>query len=83
MIEDKRPFLVAYDYGMGGLWGVIDARSEGEIHAKFPELSILEERPPWMTQERYEEIFHREHHDIDEEDARGLLRAVLADREPH
>ena len=36
-----------------------------------------------MTQERYEEIFHREHHDIDEEDARGLLRAVLADREPH
>ena len=37
MIEDKRPFLVAYDYGMGGLWGVIDARSEGEIHAKFPE----------------------------------------------
>jgi hypothetical protein len=83
MIEDKKPFLVAYDYGMGGLWGVVDARSEGELHAKFPELAIVDERPSWMTQERYDEILRREHHDIDEDDPRGLLRAVVADRGRH
>jgi hypothetical protein len=28
---DKRPYLVGYDYGTGGLWGVMLARSEEEI----------------------------------------------------
>jgi len=27
----KSPFLVVYDYGSGGLWAVIMARSEEEI----------------------------------------------------
>ena len=37
---EKQMFLAAYDYGMGGLWLVLMARSEAEILEKYPELSI-------------------------------------------
>ena len=80
MSDEKILFLIAYDYGMGGLWGAMRARSEGEIKAKYPELGIAHERPPWMTDERYEQICHEELHDIDGA-AWGILNAVLADRE--
>lgn len=36
MAGEKRHFLVAYDYGMGGLWGIMLAKSEDEIKAKYP-----------------------------------------------
>jgi len=49
MEADKKLFLVAYDYGMGGLWGAMLAHSEEEIHAEYPELSVAHERPRWMT----------------------------------
>jgi hypothetical protein len=81
MSESKHPFLVGYDYGMGGLWGVINARSVAEITAKYPELSIVQRRPKWMTIERYGDLLEREQHDIDEPQPWGILVAVLADRQ--
>lgn len=80
MTNEKRLFLVAYDYGMGGLWGSMLARSEAEIKAKYPELGIANERPPWMTDERYEQICNEEQHDIDGAPW-GILNAILTDRE--
>ena len=77
--DDKKLFLVAYDYGTGGLWGAMLARSEDEIHAKYPELGITRERPQWMSDERYEQICQEELHDIDGAPW-GILNAVLADR---
>jgi hypothetical protein len=72
-------FLVAYDYGTGGLWGAMLARSEAEIKSVYPELGIAHERPPWMTDDRYEQICAEELHDIDDKPW-GILEAVLADR---
>lgn len=49
----KKNFLVAYDYGMGGLWGVIRARSAAEINHRFPKLVIVSRRPDWMEAEDF------------------------------
>jgi hypothetical protein len=75
----KQLFLVAYDYGMGGLWGVMRARSEQEIAARYPELAVAHERPAWMSDERFEQLCEQESHDVDGAPW-GILNAVLADR---
>ena len=75
----KHPFLVCYDYGMGGLWGVMMARSEDEIRVKYPELVIVTERPPWMTDEIYQRTLDNETHDIDEAPW-GMLNGLMAAR---
>ena len=48
----KSEYLVAYDYGMGGLWAYVRAESEAEILAAFPELQVVHERPHWMDVKR-------------------------------
>lgn len=78
MDGDKSEFLACYDYGMGGLWGVILARSEEEVTAKYPELVIVAEPPPWMVGEHLERVVSRRY-DIDEE-PHGMLKAVVSDR---
>jgi len=61
----KREFLVAYDYGGGGLRGMMYAEHEEEIHKAYPELGIGEQRPPWMTEERLQELRdQRVHHHV-------------------
>ena len=45
----KHPFLCCYDYGMGGIWLYIHARKPEEITAKYSELKVVQDRPPWMT----------------------------------
>ena len=47
----KRPFLCCYEYGMGGVWVFIRAGTRDEITTKFPQLTVVEERPEWMTPE--------------------------------
>jgi hypothetical protein len=48
---EKRSYLVCYDYGTGGLWAVVLARSAEEIDRDYPELIIVPKRPkprnPW------------------------------------
>lgn len=80
MAADKREFLVCYDYGMGGLWGVFMARTADEITDEYPELVIVAERPKWMSEDDYQGLRDRELHDIDGAPW-GILNAVLADRE--
>ncbi len=77
--DRKSPFLVAYDYGMGGLWGVMLARSADEITRTYPELGIAAEHPAWMSAEEYERLAD-DPYDIDGA-PRGLLDALLADRQ--
>jgi hypothetical protein len=77
----KQDFLIVYDYGSGGLWGVMRARSAEEILARYPELSVESERPDWMTDALMADIKRVETHDIDDE-PQGLLKALLADRRP-
>lgn len=73
-------FLVCYDYGMGGLWGVFLARTADEITGKYPELVVVEEWPKWMTEAVYADLRGRELHELDEVPW-GILNALLADRE--
>jgi hypothetical protein len=77
--DNKHLFLVCYDYGGGGLWGTMMARSESEIRAVYPELVIVNERPKWMTEERYKQLCEEQLHDIDGAPW-GILNALLADR---
>ncbi|MDR1237108.1 MAG: hypothetical protein LBK28_02585 [Propionibacteriaceae bacterium] len=51
--EGKRPFLIGYDYGMGGLWGVMYARSTEEIKDHYPELVVVNEWPKWMDNDEF------------------------------
>ena len=45
----KSRYLVVYDYGMGGVWAYVMARSADEIVSRFPELQLVHERPGWMS----------------------------------
>lgn len=61
-----------------GYWGVMNARSEDEIKAKWPELVVLHQRPSWMTAEDYEN--YEEHpYDIDGA-SYGILNIILNNR---
>ncbi len=78
MSEGRTPFLVGYDYGNGGLWCFVSARSEAEITARYPELLVVHERPRWMSQADYDRLL-TEQQDIDGE-PEGVLAAVVKTR---
>jgi len=63
----KKNFFAVYDYGMGGVWLIINARSKDEITQKYPFLSALESRPDWMTDDVYERIASTRSYDIDDQ----------------
>jgi hypothetical protein len=52
----KRRFFVTYDYGQGDLWAFVDAHSEAEIAAAFPELRVFDPKPPEVSDERFREL---------------------------
>ncbi|GAA2743035.1 hypothetical protein GCM10009868_15290 [Terrabacter aerolatus] len=75
--EDE--FLVCYDYGMGGLWGVLIAPSQVAIRAKYPDLMIADWLPTWMDEaelatKRETPLW------LDDEPPQGLLSALVADQ---
>jgi hypothetical protein len=74
-----REYLVAYDYGMGGLWAVLLAPSADAITATYPELAVAPERPQWIDDDRYDHL-RGEPLWLDDPPS-GILRAVVADRE--
>ena len=67
----KTPFLVVYDYGQGGVWGYVLARSSNQISARFPELTVVDEPPTWMDAAR-----QRKHME-EREDIDGPYHALL------
>lgn len=60
----KQQYLAVYDYGTGGLWGLIKARSQDEIATKYPTLRVVDIRPAWMTDAIYSEIVTHNAFDI-------------------
>jgi hypothetical protein len=71
----KSPYLVVYDYGMGGIRAYVSARSANEIIARFPELQVVRERPGWMSDDDARRL------DLLDIDApTGLLSNLLAGR---
>jgi hypothetical protein len=49
-------FLVVYDYGTGGVWGLALARDRLEIEQQLPQLRVVETRPAWMDDVQLENI---------------------------
>jgi hypothetical protein len=71
-------YLIAYDYGMGGLWAIMIAPSKEAVHKAYPELSVVTRNPAWMTKEHFEKL-RSEPLWLDDPPS-GLLLALLADR---
>ncbi|WP_341910167.1 hypothetical protein [Ferrovibrio terrae] len=55
-----KSFLVAYDFGTGGLWAILNAESKDQITKRFPDLTILEQRPDSMSETDYGRITAQE-----------------------
>ena len=74
----KRRFLVAYDYGQGGVWRLVAAPRAEAITSRFPELQVVEHRPAWMTDEIFKQLEARV---IDVDEPTDLLSDLLRARE--
>ena len=77
----KSRYLVAYDYGQGAVWAYIAAESAKQIHDHFPDFSIVETPPTWMTDGELRELEARMSFDID--NPTGWLAEVLERRRKH
>jgi hypothetical protein len=75
----RKPFLVVYDYGQGGVWAFIVAKSSSEIRTKFPELKVVESPPEWMSERDLEELSKTMTFDLDDRRA-GLLASIITQR---
>ena len=73
---EKRKFLVAYDYGMGGSWLFIYAHSSEEIKSRYPMLNIVESTPEWMTPYIRRQIEETDTYDVNQPPT-GFLLALL------
>jgi hypothetical protein len=75
-MSKKQRVLVCYDYGMGGLWAIINADDAAEVAAKYPWLTVFNQRPPWMSDEEYNDIASSAAFDIDQPLSGWLLTAA-------
>lgn len=57
-------YLVAYDYGSGGLWAIINAPDRDAIENAFPKLTVLDEKPDSMTIADYAKLQAQETYDL-------------------
>jgi hypothetical protein len=78
-VSMKRNYLVCYDYGMGGLWGIITADSIQDISELYPELTVFETRPFWMTNDQYASIAKQPKYSLLKEPV-GMLLTIINDR---
>lgn len=69
-----KSFLVAYDFGTGGLWAIVNAPDKDAIMNAFPDLTVLDEKPESMTIDEYARLQHQETYDL-----AGPLPKWLAD----
>lgn len=74
-------FLVCYNYGMGGLWGFVQAESSEDILSMYPELEIhTGPSPEWLTGDLLVRVRANNSHRLSDPPA-GLLAAVVSDRQ--
>jgi hypothetical protein len=69
-------FLAVYDYGTGGIWVILRALNEQEITAKYPELTVVKDRPAWMTDAVHDKIRENLSFDVDKPPTGWLLTLV-------
>lgn len=72
---DQTTYLVVDDYGTGGIWIYIHARSAEEITDRFPDLTVFTEWRSWMTPDRLIPlVWNLEAYDLD--DPSGYLETL-------
>ena len=74
-MEQKKDFLVSYDFGKAGIWAVVTARSAEEIKTKFPALEVVKEAPPFLDKSAAANLTF----DIDAE-PHGWLAELVSER---
>jgi hypothetical protein len=79
----KKEFFCVYDYGIGGVWVIILARSKKEIAEKYPMLGVEENRPKWMSDADYNRFRANHFYDIDDTDAPAWLLDLRGNAEQH
>lgn len=72
----KEKYLAMYDYGTGGVWLFMYARSPDEIVRKYPELKVVDSKPAWMTDEYIEFMHNKFTFDIDDPPTGWLIEMV-------
>jgi hypothetical protein len=75
MMRAKRSFLFGFECMKAGYWGVMTASSEAEIKERWPELTVVKQKPKWMTDAAYADYLDHAY-DIDGE-PHGILNIVL------
>jgi hypothetical protein len=64
--SEKQRFLVVYDYGQGGVWAFVWARSQEEIHRVFRDLKVVNDLPSWLTGDQLAITEQRMTFDVDD-----------------
>lgn len=72
----RQEFLVAFDYGQGGLWAFMTADSEDQIRARYPGLVIVTDRPDWLHGELERRLRETASLDVDDE-SDPFIRALI------
>ena len=49
MTDKKTDYLVSYDFGKSGVWGIMKANSIEDIQAKYPELEVVKAVPNYFV----------------------------------
>lgn len=75
---NKQRFLVVYDYGQGGLWAFLFARSSEDIERGFPELRVVDGAPDWLSETELKRIEKRMSFDVDHPS--GWLKTLVDQR---
>jgi hypothetical protein len=64
-MSEKQRYLVVYDYGQGGVWAFVWARSTAEIESTFRDLKVVEDTPSWLIGDTLLKTEQRMTFDID------------------
>lgn len=75
----KRSFLCVDDYGQGGIWYVVLAKSPEQIKERLPLLTVVENRPSWLDDAEYKRIEEGGTIDIDNLPTEGTLGLAVAE----
>jgi hypothetical protein len=63
--SEKQRYLVVYDYGQGGVWAFVWARTAPEIEDIFRDLKVVEKMPSWLTEDALVKTEQRMTFDVD------------------
>jgi hypothetical protein len=74
----KHDYLACYAYGSGGIWLIVQARSRDEVAAHYPQLTVVDQPPGWLSPAK--QVWLAAHHTVDIDAPPAWLRTLLTER---